>query len=180
MDIDFDTLIYLIVTIILIAVGAIGKKKKPGIPVSDVETTDETDMGTKLFGEQFKSVFENYAEEKRQYQEDRFYDPEKTESRVSAELGDLLESQREDQLIEVAAESYDNRIDSMKGMLDTYEGEGASAIPGTEDIHDIIKFTELGSANEQPLDDSDIVAILEEFNGRKAVVYSEIINPKYF
>ncbi len=187
MKIDFQTIIYLIITLVFVIVGSLGKKKKPVNQQmdenADPDAIAEMEQESQLFSENLGNIlrdtgekFEGIKEEgERIYQDSPFADySEEPKS-------EFYEDNMGEKPQEATFDSPVSTLDTIYGSIDRVdEIEGVSMIDSSEGIHDVIKLTEMGSENEQASTSSPVEGLLRSFSGRAAIIYSEILNHKYF
>ncbi|MCB8994049.1 MAG: hypothetical protein H6538_00405 [Bacteroidales bacterium] len=184
-DFDIGNLVYVILTIVFLAVGALGKKKKPprNVTADEGETEVIPDIRS-----QFMDLFKDVNPVPQDYS-DTDYIPE-TEKDMDEEA--VLDSVPEDFSSEYAEETvsepvkaeysnidYSNQakssldttgMDEGESVFDYNEGKGA---PGNESVNSPYYQTQ-GSSTDVLSD------ITEDFDARKAFIYSEIFKRKEF
>ncbi len=176
MKLNIDTLIYLLVVVIFGILGAIGNRKKPSSAAAKQDAPDENDYGQEDTGDVFSQNLRKLMGDYEQYD---------TENSIVTD---------EELELEMAEKSVDDRagmidtIDSKATQIeeaaeeDTYRSEEfeASLRSMEENISDTIKMGELGSEQEAAEYYPATGRFLQHFDMRKAIIYSEILNPKYF
>ena len=190
MKIDFETVIYLLITLVFVIVGVFGKKKRPPLPapvggqedpsIGEVEQRSELNRDdlNELFG-----IMKNKGS-KAMVDTETLYKSRLEEYARITKDENAREYQKEALSEEVMLDSPVSSLDTAYGYLDSVDYvesiEGISMIDSSEEIEDIIKLTEMGSANEQASSKSPVDDLLRSFSAKAAIVYSEILNPKYF
>ena len=167
MDFDIGTLVYILLTLIFLIVGALGKKKKKNPQVFESYEEDEQDQGKVLsnFEERFNNLFSD--EETRAEKEEEFQ--KQTEANSSGKPDYLLDTPY-DKLDEIP-EEY-NKIHKDKDEKELYKLE--------DHIEEISRKTKLKIPSYRKKESSFVQKALRDFDSRKAYLYSEIFNPKYF
>ncbi len=167
MDFDIGNLVYIVLTLIFLIVGALGQKKKPNPQVFESYDEDQEEQGdtsdpieekfSRLFGEDDEAVRQREEIERRTYKE---------------------ESEREDYLLDTP---YD-KIDDLPPEYDeVFQEKDEDKIYKLEDhIEEIAEKTRLQMIPHKKKDVSFVKKALRDFEPRKAYLYSEIFNPKYF
>ncbi|MCD4834953.1 MAG: hypothetical protein K8R31_14235 [Bacteroidales bacterium] len=158
MDDIFDSLIYIIVAIVAFAISILGKKKK-----KDVRTVSPVDNENSGEREE-RPLLSNIAQllnEELGIQNQNFDKYEYETEAESEEKPDVYE--KEEILDSVPPEMLDNKEDAPYSI----EYEDTSEV-----FSDSIKDTDISEEDKTP--------IIEDFNLRDAVIYSEIINRKEF
>ncbi len=169
MKFDPGNLIYIILMLIFVIVGAAGKKKKPRGGMINTNTgpgnmaqPDEQEPGD-ILAENLRRLMGRY---------DQYDTPESI-------IPD------EDTEIEMAEKNVEERAESLyasKGRLDSVQDtlDRINASQEESEIYDSIKADELGSEKKEQRTLHGIDRMVENFDAQKAVIYSEILNPKYF
>ncbi|HYW96879.1 MAG TPA: hypothetical protein VE870_14890 [Bacteroidales bacterium] len=173
MKLDFDTLIYLIVTLVFVALGLLGKKKPrtniPNAAQGNDEESVETETSTAdVFSENFRRIMGEYDAE---------YN---TEQSIIPDQEVKMEMAAQD--IEERAERLDTVADALnriEGTFDKDEDAESDELMDS-DFDDEIKMSEREAMGMRTGHRHDINWMLDNFDIRKAIIYSEIINPKYF
>ena len=190
MKIDFETVIYLLITLVFVIVGVFGKKKRPPLPAPVGDQEDpiigEVEQRSELNRDDLNELFGIMKNKGQKTMAD-------TETLYKSRLEEyaLMTSDEDDRKYQKEALSEEAILDSsiasqgnMYDYLDSVESveyiEGVSMIDSSDEIEDIIKLTEMGSANEQASSKSPVDDLLRRFSAKAAIVYSEILNPKYF
>lgn len=169
MEIDFDTLIYLIFTIIFIAVGALGKKKRPPQTQAMPSSEEEMQSEGRTFSDNFNSLFDE----------------------VDRNLSDIESS------VEFLDES-EHSVESMSGStldtpfstLDKPESRLDAApepfMEGSYPERMEDQYLKIMRSVKTPMNvnykkpKAFVDDFIKDFDPRKAVIYSELLNPKYF
>ena len=155
MDFEIGNLFYIVITLVAIIIGLLGKKKKPSGQGTD-ETGGKAQPG---FLENLEKVFnmgqESQLMDLRDYEEDLPVEEEASEpiQEPLAETGGILEE-------------YERMI-SRQGM-GGYEG---IILTGTDTLTESLEVIHLEEERR-----SDYFEIIEDFDAGTAVVYSAIIN----
>jgi hypothetical protein len=184
MDDSIQTFLYIIISIIIIAVSALGRKKKPkpGVQGAPVEGEEETDGLNELADLPF---FDKIKEQV--LQEEAMQDSVEEELVVETYvpeggLQDAIPVETDAAQAESVApegERYSNMPNrSWAEFSETIE---ENEIGPLEPAH---MFIEQGIVNYDQEDDKPEIivplnALMEEFDLKKAVIYSEILNRKY-
>ena len=160
MDFDIGNVIYIVATIVAIAVGLLGKKKKPaGTGGAPVESEPEKKKG---FFDVIGKEMESFMESKNLYEDlgiDRPGDSE-PDYDVESETEDVVSEELES----IQAEYEDVQH---SGMLSTYD----QVISGGQSMTAPLEIIEL-----EEYDESDFFDIDREFDLKSAIIYSAIIN----
>ncbi len=169
MEIDFDTLIYLIFTIIFIAVGALGKKKRPAQTQPVPSSEEEMQAKGRTFSDNFNSLFEDV---------DRNLDDIESSVDILDESEHSVESMSGSTL-----DTPYSTLDKPVSRLDEVPGSPrAESYP--ERIEDqyqrIMHSIKTPKAVGYKKSNAFVDEFRKDFDARKAVIYSELINPKYF
>ena len=156
MDDIFDSLIYIVIAIVAFAISVLGKKKKKDArTVSPVGNENHIERKEKPFS----SNIEQLLNEELGIQ-NRNFDEYETETELE-EKPDVYE--KEEILDSVPPEMLDNKEDIPYSI----EYEDTSEV-----FSDSIKDTDITKEEEY--------SIIEDFNMRDAIIYSEIINRREF
>jgi len=158
MEFDFGNLIYIIATIVAIAVGLLGKKKKPAGTGAPVGSEPEKKPG--IFDALGKEM-ESFLESKHIY-EDVELGPE-----IDSELEFEVEDEDLSPVEEVSFQTeYEGMLNKdMQASYDKIMSEGLSMTTPMEII-------DLDEEEEDP----DFFDVDREFDLRSAIIYSTIIN----
>ncbi len=171
MDFDIGTLVYILLTLIFLVVGALGKKKKENPQA--FESFEEEEQGTDNALENFEKRFENFFTEEKGIEEGV---PVKFEEKTQkAET-------RRDQKPEFLLDTPYDKIDEIPEQLNkAYEGKEMKDLYKLEDhIEEISRKTKLKMPSDRMKKNSFVQEALKDFNPRKAYLYSQIFKPKYF
>jgi hypothetical protein len=167
MDDGIGNIVYIVLTILFIVIGLIGKKKPKQIPVSP-NSEDEEDF-TKDNSE--RTAFSSFN--------DLFGDLIQGNEPVSEiALDQYDESSERDYEVDPSPEKFDISKDPIDSIVN--EELLDNQVEHIETIPDFIKLTEVGGVNENMDLSVKDNKFIEELDIEKAVVYSEILNPKYF
>jgi len=158
MDDIFDSLIYIIIAIVAFAISVFGKKKKKDArTVSPVGNENPIERKERPF----LSNIEQLLNEELGIQNQNFDENEYEQDVVLEEKPDVYE--KEEILDSVPSEMLDDKEDTPYSI----EYEDTSEV-----FSDSIKDTDITKEEDS--------LIIEDFNLRDAVIYSEIINRKEF
>jgi hypothetical protein len=184
-DFDIGNLVYVILTIAFLIVGAIGKKKKPVQRV--VEDTQDNETDPESIKSQFQELFRDFNPEPEILKaQDYSYSSEE-----SVEEGPSLDVIPEESYVSFidTVPRYDQPIDSninyndqAQSSLDTTGmDEGTPAFDYEKD-HSSLVYDEITKEYSVVLSDEEVelAGIVEGFNPKTAFVYSEIFNRKEF
>lgn len=180
MKMDLDTLIYIIVMIVFILLGAFGKKKKPvqQAPLP-AEGDDDSVAPEDLIAEKLKAFFGNYDKEESEsvtgqesYMEEEIIDTIPQETVIDTYEEPLYRYKpkvpEEDELLDKVHDIHDEIQEGLP-VFETYD----------YDRHSEMLDGDLTKAENQLADDTayDLVkdAVYEDLDLRKAIIYSEII-----
>lgn len=158
MDFDIGNILYIVITLVAVLVGVLGKKKKPA-PGGTGEDTGERRPG---FMENLERVLtmgqeESMVADLKPYEEDL---PAEEMSQAEAEAADkdIVRSPG-------IMEQYENFMQSSKdGDTDRIMTEGASMLDPLE-VEDL-----------DNVDGTDYFEVVKDFDAETAVIYSAIIN----
>jgi hypothetical protein len=168
MKIDIDTIIYLIITLIFVALGAAGKRKKTGVKTGKQVPEPKPDvMDEEAPADIFTQNFRRFMGE---------FDSEDTHE-------DIQDGQEADaEVVEADFNAKEEKLDSHTSLLDTVSDaiERLEKQSGYDNNEDSIKMSELTSEHMQRAHRDEIQRMLDNFNIQKAIIYSEILEPKYF
>ena len=181
---DIGDFVYIIITVLFLIAGAIGKKKKPVKPVSQNELPDQENIPVIDENQNFKieDLFKEYMQPEEKYipeenteelfvSEESFENPP-PESPSIEELYVSAESETSD-----LNEKFLNELSPGTEGIDHYEMPLHSNLEA--DISDEIKKSE-----GKELISEGVTVELEEmvknFNARDGFIYSEILNRKEF
>ena len=158
MDDIFDSLIYIVIAIVAFAISVLGKKKKKNLqrpPEIDPDIVNEREE------KPFLSNLEQLLNEELGIQNQNFEEDENEPEVVLEENPDVYE--KEEILDSVPPEMLDDKKDTPYSI----EYEDTSEV-----FSDSIKDTDITKEEGNP--------IIEDFNLRDAIIYSEIINRKEY
>ena len=159
MDDIFDSLIYVIITIVVFAISILGKKKKKEAQRASVKE-EEYDQTEKEENSVFPEL-EKLIREQTGIQNQYVYEKEYVEQEI---IDEEIEEKPANDVLDVVPPH----------MLDEKEDTPYS-----------IEYQDTSEKFSDPIKDSDLTqeedkTILEDFNLQDAVIYSEIINRKEF
>ncbi|MFP4556722.1 MAG: hypothetical protein ACLFNU_07615 [Bacteroidales bacterium] len=166
---ELDSIIYIIIAIVLAIVNAVAqKKKKPQQQaplISDKASADESDRDEDRNSNPLDFLFG---------------DDEEDEASV-----DVPYAQQE--TVEVSEPEQPQKSDYQQKMQEVAEQllDNESAEIGSYDYDDnVIEESAIGNAlTEEEQSQADLenrTDFIKEFNAKKAIIYSEVIKPKYF
>jgi FtsZ-interacting cell division protein ZipA len=174
MDFDIGNLVYIILTLIFLIVGALGNKKKKANP-QEFDTFDEDATEEQGPLESIEKRFSEIFEEDEKVRED---ETTRTEYRDYESREDVKTSEPSDYLIDTPYDKIDelpdeyNRVHKEKKEEDLYKLE--------DHIEEIARKTNIKMSTYKKKSPTFISEALKDFNPRKAYLYSEIFKPKYF
>jgi hypothetical protein len=179
---DLDTLIYIIVMIVFIALGAFGKKKKPGQqPVMQEDAEDEGFTAPEdIIAKKLKEFLGGYEEEKSYSEpENVIYEQPSVQEMPPSVLETYQPAMSRLNYIPEKEEVIDQII-TRGGIIE----EGMAAFEHFDiDTDGALSDGDLTMQND-PHDGIKPDDLFAEFKGgfdvRKAIIYSEIINRKQF
>ena len=174
MDFDIGSLFYIVITIVIVIAGIVGKKKKPAAgsrATGAKEGAKEKSTSGGFFGK-LEAQLENFAAEAKQSMGNLQQEPVIEEDEVVVErdyfesMSDDYEKRKEPELkVDMAAyEGLYSPDDIENDPL--MEAEGISVTDALELIH--LDEYHTGSFDDQQ--------IIEDFDARTAIIYSAIIN----
>ncbi len=164
MKFDVGTILYIIITIIVVIAGAVGRKKKPAVNNPNTQRKTGLEGFLSSFGEQF----ENFAEPEKSaeaYQEEEILVEDDVEPEVSTETSNM---EMEDDVEESIFGEYEGVYDP--DAIHNHEiviGEGERST-GDDKPMQIVELEEESKA--------DFHELFTNFDLRKAVIYSIIID----
>jgi hypothetical protein len=189
MDLDFDSLIYIIITIVFLALGALGKKKKPvqSNPVfEEMDVPDAYDVKDDPIPDPLKEFFGAYMNQPVPEPEVRNVEPASeildTYTPVESKLDTYIPSESVLDTYTPAESTLDipvSGIDSIQSYLDKQVHQEGVPVFEHYVYEDVIKQSEIGDVHEKTLRNPVISEIIKDFEVRKAVIYAEILKPKY-
>lgn len=168
---DFDTIITIILTLVFIFAGIFGGKKKPRqtVPLQssdDEESGTEEKSGDPLGG--IDSLLDKYLSSS---------DDEGSQDRIVYETAEEQEKEQDkDQILD----STVSEIDNTKDLLNKVEYSEIGKDTKYSDERHMQSIYGLKKKHRRSKKRQDVRKILNDFDGRKAVIYSEILNRKYF
>lgn len=169
MDFDIGNLVYIVLTIIFLIVGALGQKKKSNPESYDSFDEEQPNQENPLnnLERRFNTLFEDEEEESdRMYEESEARRYEPSDEREPAYLLDT---------------PYDKLDDLPPEYNKVLKDEDSKEIYKLEDhVEEIARNTRLSIKPAKKKDVSFVKKALKDFDPRKAYLYSEIFNPKYF
>ncbi len=167
MKIDPGTLVYIFIALIFAVLGAAGKKKKPVVTNPKL---DQEDSGTVEQEEQSDVLAENLRRFMGNFGNYGMNEVIAEEEEVEPEISVMKSTESKK-----AADTAFDRHDTVEGAIDSANAESAYAF-----VSDTIKRGEFAAYQMDADLDHDMDGFLLNFDIRKAIIYSEIINPKYF
>ncbi|HER09167.1 MAG TPA: hypothetical protein ENO20_09680 [Bacteroides sp.] len=188
MDGEFDigTILYVVITLVVVLVGLLGRKKKPaGAGSQPGQTGREDDLLQKL-----EKVFNMGREEGVEVEEVREDVSRKTDmheqvAAMKRERSQEVETRATGMWKEYEALHKTEREDQQKGL------RGSQGVPGSEstfpEVQEIKEGESVFSDVQEPADQLDVIElgvyegydffdIVRDFNATTAVIYSAIIN----
>lgn len=168
MDDGIGNIVYILLTLLFVIIGLIGNKKNKKDPVL-LEESNDPDVPAE---DEEAPVFTSFNELLGDLTKLNEPSPEP-----------VLSSQYDEMNVtEYPLDSPPGFFDSKEDSLDTVilDEMVERQVEHVETIPDFIKLTEVGGINENKDLSSIKNTFIEELDIEKAIVYSEIINPKYF
>lgn len=163
MDFDIGTFIYILLTLVFIIIGSLGKKKRPQVnmPETDTEEEPEATRSNDVFAQNFKKLFGGF--------EDELEASEPVPEPLAEELENKLDS------------SYE-KIDNLQGIRDVpgEKGERAEIYKMEDHIKEIMDGSNIMITQHSKSKSTFVSRALRDFDPKKAWLYSEIFKPKYF
>jgi hypothetical protein len=159
MDIDIETLITLLFTIVFIALGALSNRGQKVKKVPELETEDEEErlqQESEAFTREVERLRGDYYEEERETLSDEISEPAFMHEDLTQESTNPERTADEQAVYSEPSES--RRISSIK---------------------DYIKMSEMGQRAAEKPGISLTQKLKKEFNPRKAIRYMEIMRKKY-
>jgi len=182
MKIDIDTLIYIIVMIVFIVLGAVGKKKKPvqkPAPVVDEDDEQEFSDPEDLITEKLKAFIGDYSQKD---VSSGNIDNEKVADQPKAEEG-FISVEDNYQTVEDLSNLHSDNENSLDKVNAIHDGiqEGDHVFSDySYDQHSELVSGDLTKSDNQPDTDSYQLSLLnevyEDFDVRKGIIFSEILN----
>lgn len=166
MDFDIGTFIYILLTLVFIIIGSLGKKKKPQAKPQPRQEGGEIIAEEELdpFTDNFKKLFGDFD----------------VPSSATEEYSLTTEKDSKDE--EIKIDTFDDKPDSIQSTLDVpVAEEGISGIYKLEDhMKEIMENSEIMMVERGYSQSTFVSRALRDFDPRKALLYSEIFKPKYF
>jgi hypothetical protein len=184
-DFDFGNLIYVLLTIAFLVYGAIGKKKKPLPRVSaEPQNSEEEPVNLKT---QFQELFREFNPGLEILKEPEFtFSPKKTvEDGPGLDVLPDFSTETIEDIIPPVSQPIDSNInynDQAQSSLDTAGmDEGVHAFDYEKD-HSSLVYNDLTKEYSSVLtdDEEEMAVLVEEFDPKKAFLYSEIFKRKEF
>ena len=182
---DIGDFVYIIITVLFLIAGALGKKKKPVRQIPQNELPDEEDIPVSNENQNFKieDLFKEYMQPEDNYipeeSTEEFYVAEESienpppESPSIEELYASSERESSDEL----NESFLNNRDSRTEDNSHYDMAAPSNLE--VDISDEIKHSEGKEIISEGVT-LELEEMVKNFNAREGFIYSEILNRKEF
>lgn len=163
MDFDIGTFIYILLTLVFIIIGSLGKKKKTPQKTATPMQNPDTNKSDPLT-ENFKRLFGNIE------------DPFNQKTNIESEEEDEYEEK------ETRSDTIYDKIDTPESTLDVpYSEKGRSEPYKLEDhIQEIMEQTRSHMTGRSEKRSNYVTRALRNFDPKKALLYSEIFKPKYF
>jgi hypothetical protein len=184
-DFDIGNLVYVILTIVFLVFGLIGKKKKPLTRVSS-EPQDSQEEPENL-KTQFQELFREINPTVELFKEPEFtFAPKRTiEDGPSLDVVPEFSDETIEDIIPPVSQPIDSNInynDQAQSSLDTTGmDEGVHAFDYGKD-HSSLVYNDLTKEYSSILadDEEEMAVLVEEFDPKKAFLYSEIFKRKEF
>ena len=185
-DFDIGNLVYVILTIVFLVIGAMGKKKKPLPRVSEEdvpEITPEPDNLKSQFQELFREL--NPNTELLKQQEYYFTPKDSVEEGPSLDVVPELSTESVEDIIPPETQAIDSNInysDQAKSSLDTTGmDEGEPAFDYEKDQSSLVYNQETKEYSSVLSDrEEELAFLVDDFDPKKAFIYSEIFKRKEF
>jgi hypothetical protein len=184
-DFDIGNLLYVVLTIVFLAVGALGKKKKPVQKVSE-EPQDAT-IDTDTIKSQFQDLFRelNPTTQLLREQEYQFIPTEKTEEEPLLDSVPKESSESAIDVIPVYEQPIDSNInynDQAQSSLDTTGMDEGEPVFDYKKDHNSLVYNDLTKEYDSVLayHEEELAEIIDGFDPKTAFVYSEIFKRKEF
>ena len=156
MDFDIGTLIYILLTIVFIVIGSLGKKKKPVINAPGEESAGTESMDDPIT-ENLKKLFGDF------------------ETSTGEEIPNLVAEE------ELPLDTIYDKLDSLESPLDKPIMEGGTGFYKIEDhIREIMESSPTEMRIQRTDQSSFVKDALKDFSPKKGILYAEIFRPKYF
>jgi hypothetical protein len=153
MDFDIGNILYVLITLVAIVIGLLGRKKKPARTAEGSEQKDSSPS----FMENLEKAFNMQREEQGAKEESRLFEDRDVEEPVSAADESAYSSS--------IMEEYEK---TMRGMDET---ETDRILAGEELLTEQLEVLDLDQE-----EGTDYFEIIKDFDAGTAVVYSAIIN----
>lgn len=183
-DFDIGNLVYVILTVVFLIIGAVGKKKKPRAQESDEEEAVVEPDNLKA---QFQEIFKEFSPTIEAVKQQDFYFTGKDSVEYTTPVDTVPELSNEtiEDIIPAETKPIDSNInynDQAQSSLDTTGiDEGSAAFDYAKDHSSLVyndvtdEYSEVLSEQEEELS-----GIIDGFDPKKAFIYSEIFNRKDF
>jgi len=183
-DFDIGNLVYVILTVVFLIIGAVGKKKKPRQQVSE---EDEPIVDTDNLKAQFQELFREFNPTVEPVKKQDYYFAEKDSVEYSAPIDSIPELSNEtiEDIIPPVTQPIDSNInynDQAQSSLDTTGmDEGSASFDYSKD-HSSLVYNDLTEEYSEALSEQEeeLSGLIDGFDPKKAFVYSEIFNRKDF
>ena len=182
---DIGNLVYVVLTIVFLVVGALGKKKKPVAQVSDEAEDVETDSNS--IKSQFQELFREFnpgltIQERPTYD---FSPGENIEDVAAIDIVPRPNNVSSIDFVPINDQPIDSNInykDQAQSSLDTAGmDEGLPIFDYQKDHHSLVYNTVTNEYNTLLLDhEVELAEIIDGFDPKTAFVYSEIFKRKEF
>jgi hypothetical protein len=184
-DFDIGNLVYVILTIVFLVIGAVGKKKKP-LPGVSAKPQDSQEEPENL-KTQFQELFREFNPGLEILKEPEFsFTPKSTvEDGPGLDVMPEYSTETIEDIIPPVSQPIDSNInynDQAQSSLDTAGmDEGVHAFDYEKD-HSSLIYNDLTKEYSSILtdDEEEMVVLVEEFDPKKAFLYSEIFKRKEF
>jgi hypothetical protein len=184
-DFDIGNLVYVILTIAFLIIGAIGKKKKPVVRVSD--DAQDAEVNPDSIKSQLQVLFNEFNPTTELLKEPEY----KFSSESSVEEGPALDvvPEADYESVEEIIPAYKTPLDNpfsnyeqAKSSLDTTGmDEGIPAFDYEKDDNSLVYNKKTKEYSAVLSEDEEVLAgIIDDFDPKAAFVYSEIFNRKEF
>jgi hypothetical protein len=172
MDDAISTIIYLVLTLIIVLGGLLGRKKKasrPSVLQQDNDSSSNADRPEPKSTKDVNPIDQFFSSFIDEHAPEESYDPEPVELEVPRAGGD--KSHRLDVVSDEEGVSVFSYDDPSTPMVETQPLE--DAITEEEKVAMLEDLTSAYQAVEEPVDEA------WEFDLRQAIIYSEILKPKF-
>ena len=167
MDFDIGNFLYILLMLVFVILGSLGKKKKPGITVQNIQEPEKEpetrDIPADIFEENLR----------------KYFLPEDPEVKKEPEV--IYDSA--DYTPETAIDTPTSPHDKFAGIIDTpVSEEGTYTTYRIEDhINEITMLSKQDHMQFRTTIKTDFVKrALKNFDPKKAILYKEVFEPKYF